>query len=149
MFDNPAGLRNGYLNLDPLGADEYRGDIQNLDVVADDGECEAVLAMSVLDYFPPSASHRLIQHWSKKLEHFGTLTVSFTDMYRLAKAITNRNVNLKEANELLHGKQEKGWQIRRSTLSMDIMTEFMHDCGLQILSKRYEGYNAIVKARRP
>ncbi len=149
LFDNPAGLRNGYINLDPLGGDTYRGDIQNLDSVADDGECNDILAINVLDYFNPEASQRLLQHWTKKLSHSGTLTIAIVDIYRLAKAVISRNVNLQEANLILHGKQEKGWQIRRATLSMGHLTDYLHSCGLKILSKRFDGYNAIVKARRP
>lgn len=154
LFDNPQGVRGGYINLDPLCQDEStsnffrREDIKTLDCI-DDAECEEIMAIDVIDYFKAEDAKELVGIWAKKLKHGGLIVLGFIDVYQLTKTILGRSIDINKTNELMHGKQDKGWKTIRSSLSMEYVTNLLEGHGFHILSKRFNGYNAIVKARRP
>jgi hypothetical protein len=152
LFDNPKEIRSGYLNIDPFCSENdnklvRRDDIKNLTCV-DDAECEEIQAIDVLDYFSGQDTLKMLESWVKKLSHNSLFVIQFTDMYLLNKAILSRNLTLEEANELMHGKQTKGWLTRRSTLSAEYMSRLLEKLGLKITLKRINGIKVIIKARR-
>jgi hypothetical protein len=151
LLQDSSDIRQGYKNIDPLGAlskEVIRDSLKELTSV-DDGEAEEIVALDVVDYYTPEEAIKMIQTWAKKIAHGGTLTVGFTDIYRLTKSIVNRAYDFEEANVRLHGKQDKPWHVRRCTLSMDFVSVILTTVGFKILFKRFDNEKGIIKAIRP
>jgi hypothetical protein len=153
LLDNAKGVREEYLNLDPFaepGKDTSykRSNLKELSE-ADDGEVEELIAIDVIDYYPPTEVNELLSIWSRKLAHGGSITIGFTDLYQLVKAVACRILNLEEANTAFHGVQDKAWRIRRSTLSIDYVAKVLESLGLRIKTKRLYSNKAVIKAVRP
>jgi hypothetical protein len=142
--------RDGYTNIDPFpSADprKVRGDIRNLTEV-DDGEAEEIIAIDVLDRFTLPDTEKVITHWISKLKHGGELTIGFTDLIELAKAIANRSVNLDQANQILFGSGQ-AWEQKRTALAVVPVCNMLRSKGLNITLKRSQAFKAIIKAVRP
>jgi hypothetical protein len=153
LLDNKFHTREGYLNLDPFantgeGEIRKRANLKELNEV-DDGEVEDLIAIDVIDYYPPVEVNQMLTLWSRKLKHGGSITIGFTDLYQLVKAVSSRVLNLEEANAAFHGTQETPWRIRRSTLSIDYVAKVLESTGLRIKIKRLYSNKAIVRAARP
>ncbi len=152
FIDNPDAARQGYKNIDPVApighADILRENLAELASV-DDAECSEIVALDVLEYFPPADTDKILTTWIRKLGHGGMLTVGFTDLYQLVKHTYNRTLNISEVNLYLHGNQKSPWNLKRNTFSTDLISEVLQGKGLKILSKRIDGVTTIIKAVRP
>lgn len=83
-----ADHRAGYINVD------LREDVA--DVVApadqlpyDDGTVSEILAMDILEHFPPFRTQDVLAEWRRVLAPGGRLTVRVPNLLALAKAIVN------------------------------------------------------------
>lgn len=111
LLDNPAGILNGYVNVDPFakGQDErVCAEVTNLDSVVSDGEAEEILAYDILHYFPMIMVDGMIANWLKKLSiKGGKLAISATDLYEVSRQFWIGDINADKANCLLYGMQNK------------------------------------------
>jgi hypothetical protein len=152
LLDDPANVRTEYLNIDPFAQMHteilVRDDLKKLARVCD-AECEELLALNIIDYFPPQEINEVITNWIRKLRHHGLITISFTELYLLVKDIKDRGLNLEEANLAIHGNQQKPWRVRRCTPSMEYIMDLLKSNNIKILSKRLIGHTAIIKGMRP
>ena len=153
LLDEPDKTRQGYMNIDQYTNTEKEGFLvrDNLKELSsiDDGECEEVLALNILEYFPPQDTDNLINCWARKLQHGGLLVLGFTDIYQLVTAITTRALDISNANTVLHGVQDKPWNTKKTSLSMELLTKLLEAKGLKIYYKRLQDTQAIIKAARP
>jgi len=154
LIDNPGDVRSGYVNIDPLAPENdpdgrLKGDVGNLDHAVDGGEAEEILALEVLDYFPGHQADDILANWLSKLAHGGRLTISVVDVKEVARAVCSNNLSIDDINELLHGKQEKPWQFRKSAYTLSQLVEVLSNQGYKVLARRVQNYRALVTVERP
>lgn len=145
---NKAPL-NGYLNLDPSPVDPdvqpaYTGNFGDLSVIVEISECTEILADEVLDFVSAEDTYPSLEYWSKLLRHGGSLIVGGTDLYEVSKAVVNQTLNIREANEVLHGVGVA----RINQMSIVDLCEILKSLGLIIISKRINGFKMVVTAER-
>lgn len=153
LLDNPAGVRNGYINIDPFAPDNDRdrvkGDVSTISHSIDDGEASEILAYDILDFFAANMADEILAHWLSKLAHGGTLTVAVIDLLEVARGVTSHIVSIEQAQDLLHGLQEKKWDLKKSSYTLQQLVSTISSRGYKVLSKRVENYRAIVTCQRP
>ena len=140
---------SGYRNIDPYGfGDETKtvGDIHNLNDIVEDAEATEILALDVIDFMPSDTVLTAISHWVSKLRHRGTIVIGGKDLWQISKAIHQKILDITEANEAIHGTEEKP---RLSHLTIDRLVSIMEDQGLKILKKRVNKFDMVVEAQRP
>lgn len=150
LINNAADVRSGYLNIDPFaqsddGAGRFKCGLDRLDLLVDPGECEELVAHDVLDAYPAQSVDAVLDHWLSRLAHGGTIALSVVDMREVARAFLAGSLNLEEANKLLHGVGVT----KKSTLSVDILSDVLEGKGMKVLVRRVENYRAVVVAQRP
>lgn len=147
-------ILHGYLNLYPWAFDETEdikiANLLNIGPFVDDAEAEEIIANKVIDYLSPSETEQALKEWVKKIRHGGSLTVIGTDLYSLARAITSFKISSDQANELLYGKQEQDYLVKRSCLNGQGLVSYLLSLSdeLVIEERSYEGFNYLVKVRR-
>lgn len=151
LINNSADIRNGYLNIDPLSEDDTRikGDVSNLNHAVDAGEAEEIVAYGILDYFPGAMVDEILDNWLSKLAHGGTITIGVIDAKEVSRAFVAGMIELEEVNTLMHGEQEEKWQIRKSSFTLNQLSEVLSNRGYKILKKRIQNFRAYVTAQRP
>lgn len=141
---------NNYINIHPFDDSngKVKGDITKLDFVADDGECEEIRAIDILEYFYAWQTDDIIEGWVKKLRIGGKLILSFAEMYEVANNIAHYTISMKKANYYLFGKQESTWDTKKCSLSIVQMSQFLEGLGLKIRLKRIKDAQGIIIAER-
>lgn len=156
LLNNPAGLRNGYTNIDAFASkDDSRilGNITNFtdevgNEIVCDGEAEEIVANEILEYFSYGEIEYTLNIWIKKLSLEGILTISAIDFEEVARAITFGNLhNAVQLNELLHGKPEDKL-VKRAILCVSILRELLEKRGLHILKVLNENFRCIIVAQK-
>jgi len=140
---------SGYKNIDPYGyGDETKvvGDVENLDDMVEDAEATEILALDIIDFLPPESIEAAIGHWVSKLRHGGKIAIGGKDLWQISKALYQKILDLEEANEVIHGTQEKP---RISNFTIDKLINTLESRGLQILKKRINKFDMVVEAQRP
>jgi hypothetical protein len=140
---------SGYKNIDPHGyGDEAKtvGDLENLHDIVEDAEATEILALDIIDFLPLNSVEPAISHWISKLRHGGKIAIGGKDLWQISKASYQKILGLAEANEVIHGTQERP---RISHLTIDILIEILEKQGLQIIKKRINKFDMTVEAQRP
>ena len=140
---------NGYLNLDtaPINPEEqpaFTGSLLDLTVMVEESECKEILADDILDYVTAENTYATLEYFIKLLRHGGCLIVGGTDLYEVSKAVTNQTLNIREANEILHGINAD----RVNQMSIIDLCEILKSLGLKIMSQRINGFKMVVTAVR-
>jgi hypothetical protein len=151
LLDNPGDVRSGFLNLDPFADDSdcrVKGDVSNLDEFVDDAEASEIVAFDILDYFTAKDVNIVLGNWVAKLAKGGKLTIAVVDLREVARGILDGKLNLDDANELLHGKQEKQWQFKKCSFTLSQLVEVFVKLGYKILSKRVQNYRLVIMTQR-
>jgi len=152
LIDNGAGVRSGYVNIDPYADSNndsrISADLTNLSHTVDDGEATEIIAHDVLSYYPQSLASRILENWVKKLAYGGTITVSALDQTEVARHINSGFLTVEQANLLLHGAQEKDWDTIKSSFTLTRLAEALESLGLKIIRRRSSDYKVMVTARR-
>jgi hypothetical protein len=126
------------------------GDIKNLDPFVNDAEATEIIATDVIDYLPLNDMNTIIDHWVSKLRRGGKIVIGGIDLFQVCKAFTQYDINVETANKLLHGLQDQPHLLKRLTLTLTGLRNYLRDKhGLKILKTRYAGYSMIVEAQRP
>lgn len=154
LIDNPGDCRSGYVNVDPLTPDDcsdgrVRAHLHDLSPVADDGEAVEIVALDVLDYFPAAQADEVLQGWLRKLAHGGRLTVGVVDLKEVCRGVLAHTLSDEDANELLHGRQERPHQFRKASFTLGKLAEVLGNLGYKVLAKRVQGHRAIITVERP
>ena len=58
-------------------------------------------------------------------------------------------LSLEELNNLMHGEQSQGWDVRLNQLTLQQMCNELESRGLKVLKKRINGFKFSVEAERP
>ncbi len=147
LHQNPEDTLNGYTNI-CLGQVENRD--KELDRVADDAEVVELVADNVLEFVPLPELTEFLNHMIQKLRHGGTLIITGTDAYVVAKDYVSYKMRIEDFNILLHGNQRDPRDIKCATLTMSGMTYFLREeFGLSIVRQALEDYNYVIEAKRP
>jgi hypothetical protein len=152
LLINGGDLRSGYVNIDPLavGQDEVMaGSVGNLDWIADDAECDEIVALDVIDFLSSTETDATLEHWLKKLRHGGTITIGGIDLYEVAKGILHGRIDVAEANFLIHGNQSVPADCRKANTTIQQMIRVLDGLGYELLHKKIDGYKFYITARRP
>lgn len=151
LLDNPLGAINGYTNIDPFGNGQDErivAELVTLDKHVDNAECEELIARNILEYFPNTALSNILHNWLKKIKKGGKFIYEQTDFETVCSEFHLNNINYRQAQELLWGKQDKSWNVKKSGLSLLPMIDFLIGSGFKVLQKRLEGMNFCVVAER-
>ncbi len=145
---NKAPL-NGYLNLDTLPVNPesqpaFTGTFGDLSLFVEISECTEILADEILDFISTKDIFTTLEYWSKLLRHGGSLIIGGTDLYEVSKAVFNQTLNIREANEILHGTHTQ----RINQMSIIDLCEILKSLGLTIMSKRINSFKMVVVAVR-
>lgn len=156
LLDNPGSVINDYINIDSFadGKDSrIVGDVISLS--NDDGEiccfgeADEIIAKDILEYFGPSQIDNVINTWCKKLKIGGKLILSSVDIESIARGIVYGNINnVQHLNELIYGKQEQTWQIKKCAFSLHIIVPMLEGRGMKVLKKLEHDFRFIVVAER-
>jgi GTPase SAR1 family protein len=154
LLDNPEGVLNGYTNIDPFvpeksGDSRINHNILNLDGVLEDAEGVEIRAINILTYLNANDINIAIENWVRKLRHKGQLVLADVDVNEVAKFIVAQKIDLKLANIMLHGEQQKEWQLRYTSLSLAEILPCLRNKGLKIITARILNGNFFVRAERP
>ena len=137
--------KNGYLNICALKDLEIR----NLDEYVDNAECFEIIAEDIVDYMPKQELPQVLDNWVSKLRHQGTIVIGGTDVYEVCKMFAQEALSLEELNNLMHGEQSQGWDVRLNQLTLQQMCSELEGRGLKVLKKRINGFKFSVEAERP
>lgn len=154
LIGDPANVRSGYTNVDPLAPDgdpagRVRCDPGNLDPVVDAGEAVEIVAHDIIDRVPMHQANALLEHWLSKLAHGGTIVLSCVDILEVARSLLGRFITVEQANVLLHGEQDERWRFRQANYTLVQLADTLAGKGLRVQSKRINECRAIVVAQRP
>jgi type II secretory pathway component PulK len=67
----------------------------------------------------------------------------------VARAVLANTLSAEDVDELLHGKQEKDWQLRKSSFSLKQLADVLEARGYKVLARRVQNYRAVVTVQRP
>lgn len=151
LLDNPTGTINGYKNIDPLanGTDErIVGDIHNLDWLADNSECEEIIAKNILEYYATELNATILTAWIKKIRRGGRFVFEQLDLDAVCEAYVRNDITFAKMRELLFGEQNKSWNMKKSALTIQILTNFLEGSGFTIQLKRFENLSFCIVATR-
>lgn len=152
LLGNEEGYLEGYLNLDPFakqGAKTVMGDPSKLDEYIEDGEIEELRCFGIATFFAGAHVGELLEHWSKKLAHGGKLIIADVDMIELMKSFLRGEIDFSSLSGTIYGSQQKGWDSRKTALSMTTVCDAAQAFGLEIIEKKFDGIIFIVTAERP
>ncbi len=139
----------GYTNIDPIGGEnKISGDFRNLDAYCEDNECIEILGPNVLDYIHGSHILHVLNNYVKKLRHGGTISLGGTELVEVSRKVITGEMHIHEANIQLFGKGNYAWEIKQGCYSLKDIVGILEEKGLNILSKRTNGTEFIVKAYR-
>jgi predicted SAM-dependent methyltransferase len=136
-------ILNGYINVSSLNGDN----VINLTYV--DGEsvennsCTEILACTILDYVPHTQLVNTLKNYVSKLRHGGKLIIGGTSANVLMKNFLNGDINLKELNDELFGKNEHTHDLKRSLNDVYAVSALLQKNGLKIVRKyiQYKYFN--------
>ncbi len=152
LLNATCDVRAGYINVDPFAPDgdkdRIKGDPAALGPIVDAAEAEEIIALGILDYLPFGKVEEVVKHWISRLAHGGKLTVGTTDFLELSRLSHLRLISLDDFNRILHGEQREVWQFKKSSCSLNLLTELLVNNGLRILSKKLVGVDAVVIGER-
>ena len=152
LLDNPSGTISNFYNIDPFQESNkegvFRGEVTNLDWIADNGEVETIIARNILEYFPIKVVPIILMNWLKKLKVDGTLIVSGLDFEEVSRALILGTIEPPDASKLLYGSQEKDWEIRKSGLTLHMVIDFLETIKFKVMKKRLEKFYYTVESKR-
>lgn len=123
-----------------LGDNIYNPDIEQ-------SECESIL-FTLTDTIPANALTGVLELYISKLRHGGVITVLGTDIYQVALAIVNRNIDVIGANKLIFGGPDVS-NFHSSLVSINDIAAIFEDAGLKITKKALNGVSYVVEGARP
>lgn len=153
--DNILG---GYTNVDPYPVqsnneqsfteEKVQGDVQNLDWLVDDGECDEIIADDILDFVPINKKVEVIQNIARKVKFGGKLTLGGIDSYEVSKAYSLLNINMEEALFLLYGDPNYPFGNRKGCFNLLSVVDMLGQMGFKPLQKRILNYKYSIVAER-
>jgi hypothetical protein len=151
---NSNETRAGFVSLSPFKdshspEDILQSSVTNLEAVCLPAQATEILALDILDFLPVGIIDSTIQHWSSRLHHRGIITIGGVDVYQVALALTNRNIDEKTANELIYGQGLGTWSRKNSMTSLPRLKTLLQSLGLKISDMSTHNLRYIVKAVRP
>ena len=139
--------KNGYVNIDP-SVNKQWDKIKNLDHVADDSECNEIIAEDMVDFLSSDDLEKTIQHWVSKLRHSGKIVIGGTDMYEVCKHFFQKGISTKDANILIHGEQKEAWDFRINQTTIENLESILSNLGIDILKKRSSNFKMVIEGER-
>lgn len=121
----------------------------DIDQIAEDSQCEEILALNVIDYISVANLDATVQLWVKKLRHGGIIKISGTDLFLVAKAIDNKSMDISTANLHLYGSQETEDDFKLCCLEAGQIKLTLQSLGLKVVKIRYNDPNYLIEAERP
>lgn len=141
-----------YLTINPFVQQENehikRGDVCNLDNMVDNGELQELIAYDVIDYVDKSRVIPTIQHWLGKIAHGGKVVIGGVDMYEVSRGLTRYELDVIQANELLHGAGDKPYMLKRTNFTILGICDVLTSCNFKIIKRNLDGYKFVVEAVR-
>ena len=145
---------NNFLNIDPLSNPNdpncVAANFDNIDALVDHNSCSQLLALDVLDYLPLQMRAQVLNNWACKISHGGTIIVGGLDIREAARAIYYQNLDiLREGNLMLFGPADHIMRLKKSLVTIDdTVNMIMQTNQFSIISKKFDGLNYLVEARR-
>ncbi len=157
LLMNSTDVRANYINIDPFptlpehqvfSEEKKQGDIRSLDWITDDGECEDILALDIINFLSPPEIERVTAGWCRKLKQGGSITLGTLDLREICRSMVHSNMPVPDAILALYGPQSQGWDIRKNALTLQILEQILQQNGCRITKKRSNNYKSIVTGQR-
>ena len=150
VINNENSALKGYANISPLLDKKgfNKGNVHNLDWVADPASVTHLIADDVLSRFTFPEIDGILQNWLGKLALNGSITLRGIDFEEVARALILEQISIQEAAKLIYGDQKSPEDIRCSSMSILDVVAYLEQHGLQITRKVFEGYQYTVEAVR-
>lgn len=152
---DPADVRPGYTNVsvnpDVDERVEHVADVcepHDLSRPCAPGEATEVVVLGVLEYLPIDVVDKALDHWVDLVAVGGTISLGSLDVFEVAAALAGGKMSHHDANLLVHGRQEKPWQLKRATYGVRQLAEALAGRGLVVTRKSLSGLHALVTAER-
>lgn len=117
----------------------------NFDQYCDSAELLELVAEDILEYFPLHETLNILRYFVSKIRHGGKLIVSGRDGYVIAKTLSNRDMNIQDANLALYGNPQLPI---KSFISLNILSDLVSQLGLKVIHKRIDGVRALITTER-
>lgn len=118
----------------------------NIDEYVADSEMELIEIYNT-NSIPLSMLSTVLSNYVRKLRKGGKITIHGRDLYKTVLAITNRNLDLGQANAALYGGPEVH-NLLSSLVGIEDIASFVQSTGLKILSKQFNDLDYILEAER-
>ena len=140
-----------HTNINAISTDEEDvivSDPSNLDFFVDNAEAEAIIAYDVINFLPKDSMISILEHWTKKLRHGGSIVIGGVDCYAIARDIVANKISLQDLNVILYGSEVPSWDIRRNIFTAQSLVDHLKELGLKIVKSRLDKYEIVVEAIR-
>lgn len=150
VINNENAAIKNYTNISPILDTKgfNKGNVHNLDWVADNASVTHLIADDVLSRFTFPEVNGILQNWLSKIALNGSITIRGIDFEEVARALVLEQVTIQEAAKLIYGDQKGPEDIRCSSMSILDIVAYLEQYGLQITRKIFEGYQYTVEATR-
>jgi hypothetical protein len=115
----------------------------------DDGEALELILDNILEYIPSEQTLSFFKVLSNKLAHGGTATIVGKDLRLLTEAFVRGEIDIISFNRLIYGEKTHAWQFKLSGITLGDVNDICKSIGLNILERRLDGYDFIIKIQRP
>jgi hypothetical protein len=141
--------KNGYYNIDPLASDndgvKVAVPMHELGKVVEDAECTEIIVEDSICYLPHDHVPSILSHWISKLRHRGSLIITDFDAREVVKRYMAGTISLTQFNEIMYGRGTT----KKNGLDINLLTTYLKNFNMQIVSKKLDNYRYTVIARRP
>jgi hypothetical protein len=151
IIRDAAEIREGYLNVSDvmLGSVEVEYRMPDgMDDLVTPGTATEILALNVIGFYHPDRVDAILDHWVSLLAVGGLLTVGSVDLYRVGRALNAGHLSPGDANRLLYGNQKESWDCQRAAYTVNLLADALRSRGLEVTTRRHDGYRAVVTAER-
>jgi hypothetical protein len=115
----------------------------------DDGECQELIVDNVIEYVPSEQTLAFAKLVMAKLAHGGTATIIGQDLYMVTEAFIRGEIDIISFNKLIYGQKNHAWNFKLSGITLGDVNDICKSLGLNVLERRLDGYNFIIKVQRP
>lgn len=112
----------------------------------EDGECEEIYAISILDYIPHYDIDSFLDSLVKKMRHGCTLTIGGQDLIESTKQLLRGDHSTYAMNKILYGDKNLS---HKGQYTLQFITDKLLGYGLNVKRKNLEYNNMFIEVTRP
>lgn len=124
------------------------GDVTNLTMFENE-EFDYVLASDIIEHFPIAKTKNVLKEWIRVLKKGGMIEFRLPNLAAICKQYFDGGKNAKNVSWLLYGGQDYPGNFHYVGFDRAFFKSVCTEVGLEELTYQEEGFNMIVRYRRP